>query len=324
VRADGTPFPGDEHPASITLRHGVEVRDEVMGVRRPDGQLRWILVTSAPILAPDGALDGCVATFVDISGEYELRARLEESLRRLGGTIREHAALAAAITHDLATPAAATRLYADVLADLLAGSPAGRTGSVTTVPSDTTHVVGGLRQSAHRVEELIRNLGEVATRLQLHDTRTRVDTDVVGIVRRVCARADHAVDVVVEPGGEHRAEVDVIQIERIVDNLVGNAVKHANPRGPICVTVRPSDASVTITVDDDGVGIDVDERERVFEPFARLDGASGTPGSGVGLYLVREFARFHGGDVRCDRSPLGGSRFEVRIAREAGASTRPG
>jgi two-component system, sensor histidine kinase len=307
VRADGSDFPGVEHPASIALRDGTEVRDTTMGVRRPDGTTRWILVSATPIPGRDGH-DGAVATFVDISREVDLRYQLQESLALLTETMQEHSSLTAAITHDLAAPAAATRIYAELL----------------TTPGDLDpRVVNALRQSAHRTERLIADLGGVANRLRDDRPPQRAPHDLFSVVRRACARSDIAVDVLPDTG-DTTAEVDVLQIERIIDNLIDNAMKHGGRDVAIRVGVDGTGGDVTITVDDDGPGIATAHRTDVFQPFRRLDAAADAPGTGIGLYLVQQFALFHGGQARCEESPLGGSRFVVTIARASAAASRPG
>jgi signal transduction histidine kinase len=71
----------------------------------------------------------------------------------------------------------------------------------------------------------------------------------------------------------------------------------------------------TLVVDDDGPGVAEADRERIFEPFVRADGASPqTPGSGLGLALVAQQVRDHGARVEVGASPLGGARFSVRFA----------
>ncbi len=306
LRADGSDFPGDEHPASVALRDGIAVRDTVMGVRRRDGTTRWILVSAAPIPG-EGGHDGAVATFVDISREVDLRDQLEESLALLTETMQEHASLTAAITHDLAAPAAATRIYAELL-------------------SSPSHVderlIEALHDSASRTERLISDLGSVANRLSDDRSSQRATHDLFSVVRRACARSGITVDML--PAiGDTIAEVDVVQIERVVDNLISNAVKHAGPDVTIRVGVDGIADDVAITVDDDGPGIPPAHRADVFRPFRRLDNAAGATGTGIGLYLVQQFAMFHGGHARCEESPLGGSRFVVTVARASAATSRP-
>jgi signal transduction histidine kinase len=93
----------------------------------------------------------------------------------------------------------------------------------------------------------------------------------------------------------------------LVDNLVENAARHGRPEGQVLVTLT---ADGVLHVDDDGEGVPADQRERIFEPFARIDG-TGRPGSGLGLALVAQQARHHGATVTVDDAPLGGARFTV-------------
>lgn len=125
------------------------------------------------------------------------------------------------------------------------------------------------------------------------------------------------------------ARVDVPKIERVVENLLGNAVKHSGPDVPIQVTVVPDRDGVLISVDDDGPGIPEDLRDRIFEPFERgsaVDGAR--PGTGIGLSLVRRFVELHGGRVWVADAPSGGASFRVYLPRtgpeEEPAAPSPG
>ncbi len=97
-------------------------------------------------------------------------------------------------------------------------------------------------------------------------------------------------------------------IRLLVDNLVANAARHGQPGGTVRVTLEP--AGPRLTVEDDGPGVPAADRERVFEPFARVEG-TGIPGSGLGLALVAQQAGHHGASVDLDDSPLGGARFRV-------------
>ncbi len=100
----------------------------------------------------------------------------------------------------------------------------------------------------------------------------------------------------------------------LADNLVENAARHGRPGGTVAVTLTA--APPTLTVDDDGPGVPPDQRERVFEPFVRVDGGGG-PGSGLGLALVAQQARDHGATVEVGDAPLGGARFTVRFGEAA-------
>ncbi len=101
-------------------------------------------------------------------------------------------------------------------------------------------------------------------------------------------------------------------IKRLIGNLVGNALRHADV---VEVWARHADDWLTVYVDDDGPGVPETERENVFRPFYRLDEARNQDegGTGLGLAIARDIARGHGGDIELDSSPLGGLRAIVRI-----------
>jgi signal transduction histidine kinase len=100
----------------------------------------------------------------------------------------------------------------------------------------------------------------------------------------------------------------------VVDNLVQNAARHGG--GAVAVTLAggPSGGGAELLVDDDGPGVAERDRERIFEPFVRVDGVT-APGSGLGLALVGQQVRAHGARIEVGESPLGGARFSVCFAR---------
>nr|WP_241735752.1 ATP-binding protein [Aquisalinus flavus] len=101
-------------------------------------------------------------------------------------------------------------------------------------------------------------------------------------------------------------------MKRAISNLVSNAFKHGRI---VCLTTRRADGNIEIIIDDDGPGIDPAEYAEAFKPFSRLDNArnQNTPGIGLGLTVVRDVARAHGGDIVLDRSPQDGLRAMLRI-----------
>jgi two-component system, OmpR family, sensor kinase ParS len=106
-------------------------------------------------------------------------------------------------------------------------------------------------------------------------------------------------------------EGDYRYLSRAVGNLIRNAVRYS--RTQVLVSVDCVDHQFIVTVDDDGNGIPADERERLFEPFARIDQsrdrASG--GFGIGLAIVKQVARWHGGDAQIADATIGGARLQI-------------
>jgi two-component system sensor histidine kinase PrrB len=96
----------------------------------------------------------------------------------------------------------------------------------------------------------------------------------------------------------------------LVSNLVANAAHHGRPGGNVWVSLAGRPAPV-LTVDDDGDGIPAGDRDRIFEPFRRLEAAADRSGTGLGLALVAQQAREHAAALRVDTSPAGGARVVV-------------
>jgi signal transduction histidine kinase len=109
-------------------------------------------------------------------------------------------------------------------------------------------------------------------------------------------------------------DVDKAQMHRALVNLFENADLHGG--GLTSVRVEPADDGVLITVTDEGPGVPSDERERIFDRFVRGGSRGSLPGAGLGLSLVAETVRSHGGAVWCVPGPNGvGSAFVVRLPR---------
>ena len=110
------------------------------------------------------------------------------------------------------------------------------------------------------------------------------------------------------------ANVDRDMWEKIVFNLVSNAFKFTH-QGEISVMLRAEDGSARFTVSDTGIGIPAEALPHIFDRFHRVEGSRGRSheGSGIGLALVQELARLHGGEISVDSTPGAGSRFSVTL-----------
>lgn len=101
--------------------------------------------------------------------------------------------------------------------------------------------------------------------------------------------------------------------------MVENAVKYGPEGGEVQIHAEPDGANAAITVSDQGPRIPPELRERIFEPFFRLDTARSRDlgGTGLGLALVRAIAEVHGGSVSVEEGPAGGNQFLLRLPAES-------
>lgn len=303
--SDGTPFPGDELPASVALRDGVAVRDTTMGVSTPDGEERWLMVSATPLADSDGTPAGCVSTFVDLTAPREMNRRLEESLGSLTSAMNERDALVRAVSHDLRSPVAAVRLLISVLAD--------RDHELD--PSERQEILDRLGTEARRTEGILLDLASVDRIRDGQWTPRRQPIDVGEFIRSVMPDLRYGNQtVILDPAAEDLpVSADPVQLTRIIDNLVGNAFKHTPTMSTIWITPRRVDDEVHISVDDDGPGMTDRLMVEAFEPYVRGAESHRKPGSGLGLFIVRASAEAHGGRAWLDISPHGGTRATVAI-----------
>jgi signal transduction histidine kinase/DNA-binding response OmpR family regulator len=117
------------------------------------------------------------------------------------------------------------------------------------------------------------------------------------------------------------AEIDVAKIERVVINLLSNAFKFTADGGRILLDAQTRDGVTFISVSDSGPGVPEEHRSAIFERFGQAPDVTGMRkgGTGLGLYIVKEFVRLHRGEVRVESADAGGARFVVEIPTSAPA-----
>ncbi|CAB4564570.1 MAG: PAS domain S-box protein [Actinobacteria bacterium] len=313
IHEDGTPFGVEDRPVAITLKYGIEVRDVVMGFSTGTGARTWLLVNSAPLWDAAGRSSGAVVTFADVTDLLTLNNQLQESLGELAKAAQERAALLSAVSHDIRAPLAAIRMMTEILED--------RADAITD--NQRSELIRRVRAEARRTEGVLADLvsaDRVGTGLEA-PRRKRIDLEQLIYARaREFDGANHSIRVG-ELSGDLTMWADGAQLERIVDNLISNAVTHTPTGTKIVIEAREFDGRIELAVDDDGPGVPESMRVRVFSAYVRGERASDRPGTGLGLFLVQQFAEFHGGTARCLMSERGGARFVVTLPRRPGQSS---
>lgn len=168
-------------------------------------------------------------------------------------------------------------------------------------------------RESERVGRLVDDLLGLA-RLEASPARAPVDLAAIAgpIVDEARTRIPSA-EITLDAGADTVVRGDPDALERVLRNLVDNALAAVEPAGLVGVQVRRVDGVVEARVTDDGPGVPAEERERIFERFVRLDPSK--PGHGLGLAIARRIAQQHDGDLTCDAAPAGAS-FTLSLPAE--------
>jgi signal transduction histidine kinase len=207
------------------------------------------------------------------------------------------------LAHELKTPLASMRS----LTQLMSG--------FDLTDAERKRVSLLLEQEAGKLETMVGTLLDLE-RVPLRDFATfssvfDLGSLVAARIEFLRASTDRTLLVSADPHLLVRA--DAALIERIVDNLVGNALKYTAAPAPVTARVSRSGYDAVMVVEDRGPGIAEAERERIFQRFVRGSTAAGTNGLGLGLSLVAEIARWHGGAAAVEAVADGGSRFSITL-----------
>jgi two-component system sensor histidine kinase KdpD len=227
------------------------------------------------------------------------RSRLEREALEAEALRRSDAlktALLRAVSHDLRSPLTAILASAEALA-----SPGLALGA-----DDRLELSEAIRGEATRLDRVVEQLLDVsrleAGAVEPHRELWHVD-ELVG--RALAGVGVAAVRVRLEIGPETPpVEVDAVQVERVLANLIDNALHYSPPGSGVVVRAEPGATELRLHVVDTGPGLPAEEREALFQPFRR--GSVGQQGSGLGLAIARGFAEANGGRLWAQDDPAGG------------------
>ncbi len=243
---------------------------------------------------------GDLAARVKVEGKDEiaaLAASFNRAAERIDELIRAHKMLLANASHELRTPL--TRI------NMALAMPGG-----AAEPQQQARIKAD-------IAELDQLIGEILLASRLDAVRAgdrREEIDILALAAEEAARDGIAVE-----GRPATVRGDPTLLRRMIRNLIDNARRHGADAAPE-ISVGVSAPWVMIAVRDHGRGIPQHERDAIFAPFYRLAGTSESGrGSGLGLALVRQIARHHGGEVRCEEAQGGGSRFVVALPGQLSA-----
>jgi signal transduction histidine kinase len=245
----------------------------VPGHMGADQILLVLLATAGAALA--------AALAVRLAMEERSRREIEEARRQL----------VAAASHDLRTPLASLRLLVESIDD---GIATGETRE-RYLKEIRTHV-GVLSDLIDDLFELSRiEAGDISWRMRQVRLRELIG-DTVAAMR--APAAERGVSLAAElPAGDLMASANAEKVQRVLFNLIQNAIRHTPADGSVTVRARSAAGGVEVEVADSGEGIPAGDGERVFEAFYRGDAARGEDGAGLGLAISRAIVEAHGGRI---------------------------
>ncbi len=276
--------------------------------------LRVAVITIRPLrLAADAArrvADGNLETRVNVSGEDEL-GRLARSFNEmtvaLQARIDRERRFVADVSHELRTPLTSLKSSIDFLADRSADLPAKFQG-----PSSLA------AEEVRSLQRLVDDLLELSRVEAGGLVAEREEVDLVNFANEVSRRRAPGADVAIIGPGRLVVKTDKMRLERVVGNLLENAIFHGGADG-VRIEIGQANGQASIAVSDQGPGIDPEKIPMIFERFWRGDSArqrDGKIGAGLGLSIARENALIIGADIDVQSTPGYGTRFEVRLPSE--------
>ncbi|MHB0936425.1 MAG: PAS domain-containing sensor histidine kinase [Armatimonadota bacterium] len=289
---EGQPFAMDRTPIWRAL-HGETVSGQVMTLQRGDGTTISLSASAAPIRAADGTVTGAVSSFTDISPLRALQERQKIFLHM--------------VSHDLRTPLAIIHGHAEIVSEAL------NARSEDDLLKESLETIC---RSVHRMDAMIDDLVEAA-RLEGRQFELQLAPVALGpffddLLSRTRAALDTGrVQVELAPALPP-VLADHHRLERIVINLISNALKYSPPDVPVRVSVERREGEVAVAVSDRGCGIAPDELPHLFQGFyrARIRKADSI---GLGLYITRLLIEAHGGQIGVDSAVGQGSTFTFTL-----------
>ena len=265
-----------------------------------------------------GMTSGAVAFLMHKSAEVVLRrertwraemaernAELERTAEKLADAIGLRDAMLTGVTHDLRGPVTVIKVQAQLLR---------RRADESLLPG-----LERIERAATRMARWIDELLETAAATRPDDLHLRLQpTDLVKLARDAIEEQQQfgrGPELVLQCDPEHIvAMLDGPRLERVIDNLLGNAIKYSPLGGRVRVEVGAQDGWATIAVRDQGIGIPAEDLPFVFEPFRRGANVVGRiSGTGIGLTSAQRIVQRHGGSLRVESEPGRGSTFTVHL-----------
>ncbi len=305
-----------------TIRSGREWRGELLN-RKKSGELYWERVSISPIVDSQGVITHYVAVKEDVTqrkaaevererllGEIQSRAaELDSTVAELRRLREQQEDYIRAVSHDLRNPLTAVQGQAELLLKVL-----DRTG----VDGMERRSAAAILTSARRMNAMIQEMAEAARlesgQVELSPRPLDLPAFVMDLKERMAERSDAERIRVVAAEGLPAALADPDRLERILRNLLSNALKYSAPEMEVLVEMTRRDMEVVTAIVDRGEGIAPDEMANLFQRYYRTESARRQKGGlGLGLYVTKGLVEAHGGRIWVESEVGRGSTFQFTL-----------
>ena len=257
------------------------------------GEEHLLSKSLSPVSDEEGNILGAVMVLRDVTEQRAFeRIRSEFVLRA---------------SHELRTPVTGMHMAFGLLRESLHLDESSR-------EADLMQTLGGeMRRLLHLLDDLL-DFSRYQNGLQ---SLTLQPCDLAAVLKDAARRFEHKaakrqITLQVQLHGElPLLNLDQAQLERVLDNLLGNALRHSPDDGQVLLQARCQAESLFISVEDQGEGVAYSQHDRIFEPFVQVGRRTG--GAGLGLALCKEIIQLHGGRIGLNSSPGQGARFYLEL-----------
>lgn len=285
ITEDGEPFHGESHPAMIALKTGLSQSNVIMGISTPEGELRWISITSVPIHSEDKkTVTHAVTTFLDITEK-----RLAEQAVVQAAKMSSLGEMAGGIAHEINTPLAIISICNEQIRI--------EAESTRTDIEKIKEKSEKIDSTVHRIATIVRGLRSFARQSDGDPWQLSKLSELVQDAFSLCAEKfrHHQIKVTFEVSDQIKVDVVPQQISQVILNLLSNSFDaiHASDNAWIKISAVVFGSSVILTVTDSGQGIPLLLQSKIMNPFFSTKEVG--KGTGLGLSISKGIIESFGG-----------------------------
>lgn len=324
IRENGQPFPGEEHPAMITLKTGEPQKNVIMGVHKPDDTLSWISINSQPIFhSNEKQPDAVVASFTDITIQKSIETELANQRIRAAQADRLQVLgeLSAGVAHEINQPLGAISATAEGILLRYEHGMVLSQESINQSMQDILDMVERMSDTIHHLRIFSRD----AT--QQENTPCSLNEAIQNSLKMMRTQlTNHNIEIVLELDENLPLISGHIQeLEHIFINLLTNARDAIDEKSQTLsdtrnwqkqITIRSgynpnSDTGIFSEIEDNGIGIPLDTSHHIFEPFYTTKPED--QGTGLGLAITYDIVKRHTGKISFESHSQNGTTFRIEF-----------